>query len=110
MTGIIFVDIVTKAMINKSNTLLFCPVCNKKHVDDNIRTVASKGQIVVVHITCTFCNSLSLAMFSMQNHQESYVTMGMLTDLKYEEVLDMVKDGPMTADDVLEINEKTRTI
>lgn len=96
--------------MNNTDTLLFCPVCNKKHTNENIRTVAAKGQVMVVHITCIHCNSLSLAMFSAQKLQESYVTMGMLTDLKFEEVLDMVKDGPITADEVLEINQTLRTI
>jgi hypothetical protein len=104
------VDIVSKAMMNNSNTLLICPVCNKRHTNKDIKTVAAKGQVVVVHITCTFCNSLSLAMFSAQNYQEGYLTMGMLTDLKFEEVLEMVKEGPITADEVLEINQKIRTI
>lgn len=93
-------------MINDLNTLLFCPVCNQKYAKNASRTVATKGSSVIMHMTCSSCKSTSLAMVSNNKGAEGVVTMGMLTDLSYDETLDRIKNGPITADEVLEIREK----
>jgi len=97
-------------MTNESNTLLFCPICSRKYSDDMMRTVAARDEVVIAYITCSFCSSSSLAIYSTQNIQEGLATVGMLTDLKFEEVFEMINKGPVTADEVLEINQEIMSI
>ncbi len=93
-------------MINDLNTLLFCPVCNRRYAKNASRTVATKGSSVIMHMTCSSCKSASLTMVSGGKGSEGVVTMGMLTDLSYDETLERIKDGPISADEVLELREK----
>ncbi len=58
-----------------------------------------------MHITCSVCRSASLAIISNGNDNDRLISVGMLTDLSYDEIIEMIKKGPITADEVLEINQ-----
>lgn len=96
--------------MNNSNTLLFCPICNQKYSNGCVRTVADRKETVIVHITCSACRSTSLAIISNRNDDDRLISVGMLIDLGYDEIIEMIKKGPITADEVLEINQMISTI
>ncbi|MEA1925989.1 MAG: hypothetical protein U9M90_01945 [Patescibacteria group bacterium] len=60
---------------------------------------------MIVHITCSACRSTSLAIISNGNDNDRLISVGMLTDLSYGEIIEMIKKGPITADEVLEISQ-----
>jgi hypothetical protein len=95
-------------MIKKGlETLLDCPVCGAKYDKGRARIVSGKEDALLVHTNCQKCNTNSLAMLSKNNMLgDGMVTMGMMTDLYYDEALMMLGKEPVSAEEVLQVFEK----
>ena len=92
--------------MNQVNLLMKCSICGKKYGEKSIKIVQSKKDAILVHVNCNFCQSSSLAVINkgMQNN-DSIVTLGILTDLDYEEACSVLKREPISSDEVLDLYE-----
>lgn len=92
-------------MRKELEVLLDCPVCNFKYEPDSVKVVDGRQNVLLVHVTCGNCKTSSLALVSKNTSGMTAVTMGMLTDLDYEEAGWMLEQAPITADEVLDIHQ-----
>ncbi len=92
--------------MNEVNLLMKCSICGKKYGKKSINIVQNKKDSMLVHVNCDFCRSSSLAVINkgIQNN-DSIVTLGILTDLDYEEACNVLRKDPISFDDVLDIYE-----
>jgi hypothetical protein len=88
--------------------LVNCPVCGNKYQEKNARVIQAKQSALLVHAECDHCLSNFLAVVSKGYENESVVTMGMLTDLNYEEARYFLRNSPVTADEVLDLYEEKK--
>lgn len=94
-------------MRKEQETLLECPVCGVRYEKGRTKVVSGEQNAILVHTNCQKCNTNSLAMFSRDGFvNDGMVTMGMLTDLYYDEALSMLGQIPISPDEVLEVYEK----
>ncbi|MFC1638419.1 hypothetical protein ACFL2R_03265, partial [Patescibacteria group bacterium] len=56
-----------------------------------------------LHLTCQKCNTSVLVFIS--NNQQNIVSLGMATDMKGEEAVDLFENGFISDDDVLKVYE-----
>lgn len=91
--------------MNDLELLLNCPVCGKKYGYKSARIVEGTKGALLVHVGCDYCSSKSLAVISNpeSNSFENPVSVGIMTDLDYEEACKLLKDRPITADEVLDV-------
>lgn len=93
-------------MKKELETLLDCPVCKTRYEKGRTRIVSGKQNAILVHTNCQKCNTNSLAMLSRGGLVgEGMVTMGMITDLYYDEALQLLDQDPVSSDEVLEAYE-----
>ena len=90
-------------MNHEVETLLYCPVCGEQYLRGSAKTVSTNSKYFLVHIICPHCMSATLAMVSKSDKNGSVVTMGILTDLNYEEASEMMQMQPISVNEVLDI-------
>ncbi len=92
--------------MNEVNLLMKCSICGKKYGKKSINVVQNKKDAMLVHVNCDFCQSSSLAVINkgVQNN-DSIVTLGILTDLDYEEACNLLRREPISFDEVLDMYE-----
>ncbi len=78
-----------------------CLICGDEYKKGNMRVVARKGDAMLVHVNCKTCKNPTLGLIT-RSGSNSVVTMGLLTDLDYEEAVEMIDRGPITVDEVLD--------
>lgn len=94
-------------MKKELETLLECPVCGTRYDKGRTKIVSGERNAILVHTNCQKCNTNSLAVLSKSGLvAEGMVTMGMITDLYYDEISQMLDGNPISADEVLEVYEK----
>lgn len=98
--------IVNINLMNEVNLLMNCSICGKKHGKQSVKVVQNKKDAMLVHVNCDFCRSTSLAVIkkNLQNN-DSFVTLGILTDLNYEEACNVLRKAPISSDEVLDLHE-----
>ena len=80
-----------------------CPVCNTRFSAGSSRLLADKGEGHLVHLNCKKCLNSVVAVIRFEPH--GITSMGMVTDLTYDDVL-RIKDGePVGVDDIIEAHE-----
>lgn len=84
-------------------TLVSCSVCDKLYRTGNAKVVGNRNNSLVVHIQCESCGSATMTIISKNQTGESTVTMGMLTDLNYDEAVETMNMKAIDADEVLDI-------
>ena len=92
-------------MKNDLELLLQCPVCNKKYAQESTRVIGGRKGALLVHIKCHSCKSSSLAIISRQGGAGSMISVGMLTDLDYDEAREKLSQEPITVDEVLDVHQ-----
>lgn len=90
-------------MNHEVETLLYCPVCGEQYLRGSAKTVTTNSKALLIHIRCHYCMSATLAMVTKNDRGGSVVTMGMLTDLSYQEAAEIAHKQPITVDEVLDI-------
>lgn len=76
-----------------------CPICNERYQDDRAKLFAKRDGANLVHITCDKCASNFITMIVMMGQGLSSV--GMVTDLSFEDVQKLYKTGPLTVDEII---------
>lgn len=80
-----------------------CPVCNSRNFPAHVKIIKEVSNSHILHITCRKCHSNILVMVTFS--PQGLMSTGMLTDLTSDEVMKFSQSKPLTADDVLEIQE-----
>ncbi len=95
--------------MNEVNLLMNCSICGKKYGKQSIKVVQNKKDAMLVHVNCDFCQSASLAVIkkSLQNN-DNMVTLGILTDLDYEEACNVLRREPISLNEVLDLYNQVK--
>ncbi len=85
-----------------------CPICNKNYEKETAQLVKRKGNANLVHITCSSCRGHFMAMVLHMGQGLSSV--GMVTDLNFQDAHKLHAAKPITLDEILigheELNDK----
>ena len=79
-----------------------CPVCEQEESLDQIEVLEKRDGSNLVHITCSECGSAVLAIIVVTNLGASSV--GMITDLRPEDVKKLRKRSPISHEEVLQFH------
>lgn len=90
-------------MRKENTTLVNCGICDELYQAGNAKVVGSRNNSLVVHIHCDNCQSSTLTIISKSPTGENIITMGMLTDLDYEEAVESMVMKAIDANEVLDI-------
>lgn len=80
-----------------------CPVCESQNFPAQVKLLTEKEDSHLLHIQCRKCKSCILVLITAG--PQGMVSMGLLTDLKSEEVLKFSQGAPITSDDVIDVYE-----
>ncbi len=80
----------------------FCPVCETRYHPMQARVLAGRGETQLLHVQCRKCQNSILAL--VQVNQAGASSVGLLTDLCYEDVVRFRTSPTVTIDDVIEIH------
>jgi predicted nucleic-acid-binding Zn-ribbon protein len=83
-----------------------CPVCGKNYGRKEAKIIDVRKNTLLVHTNCSQCKSNFLALISKNIAGGTMITMGMLTDLNFEEANWMLDQNPVSADEVLDLHEE----
>ena len=81
----------------------YCPVCDMRSKSMNARTLAAQGETKLMHIQCHKCANAFLA-FVLVN-QVGASSVGILTDLGYEDVVRFRSTKDVSVNDVIAAHE-----
>ena len=87
-----------------------CPICATTFEAQNARLVHRGANTNKVHLTCKKCQSYALVVISVLAHGISSV--GMITDLNYNDVARLQHEDAISTDELIETYEflKTNTL
>ena len=92
--------------MNNLETLLKCPVCQKKYSSESASVVRQNERFMLVYVGCDHCGMGSLAVVSRDAFsREGTLTMGILTDLEREEIALFSQASPISWDEVLDFHQ-----
>jgi hypothetical protein len=77
-----------------------CPICQANYTGSGARLFAQFQAARLVHITCGKCQSFFVAMIASLGQGLSSV--GMITDLNYEDAKNLYLAEPITIDELIE--------
>jgi len=77
-----------------------CPVCGFTYKSGSAKSFASKQNASFMHITCGNCKSYFVAIVMMLGKGTS--TVGVITDLNFEDVKKLHKASPISIDELIE--------
>ena len=77
----------------------FCPVCETRYHPMQARVLAGQGEIQLLHVQCRKCQNSILALVHV--NQAGASSVGLLTDLCYEDVVRFRTSPTVSIDDVI---------
>ncbi|OGH92306.1 MAG: hypothetical protein A2534_03430 [Candidatus Magasanikbacteria bacterium RIFOXYD2_FULL_39_9] len=77
-----------------------CPVCNHDYQSEAAKLFASGGEAKFVHFTCGNCSSHFMAM--VMTVAKGVSTVGMITDLSFDDLQKLHKISPLSIDEAIE--------
>jgi hypothetical protein len=77
-----------------------CPICSATYELEKARLFAESDVAHLVHFTCAKCQSYFVAMVVVVGRGLSSV--GMITDLSFDDVSKLYRTSPLTTDEVIE--------
>lgn len=80
-----------------------CPICNKRFASSDASPLEGEEDMRILYVECKSCAS-SVVLGVVKNIPGLVTTVGMLTDMKREDIDRMRSLSPLTADDVLEMH------
>lgn len=76
-----------------------CPICNQKYEESKAKLFAKQDSANLIHITCGKCASNFIAMVVMM--KQGLSSIGMLTDLNFDDAKLLYKTAPLTVDEII---------
>jgi len=83
-----------------------CPSCGAVYSTDKARLFAQSNTVNLVHITCSDCGGGFIAMILVMNQGIS--TIGMLSDLSFEDAKRLYALSPISIDELIEGREEIK--
>ncbi len=80
-----------------------CPICSSAYEVKDAKLFNSNEAAALVHLTCLKCQSYFVAMVVLLKQGVSSV--GMVTDLSFEDVKRLYRREPLTTDEIIEAHE-----
>ncbi|MEK7615483.1 MAG: hypothetical protein AAB431_03820 [Patescibacteria group bacterium] len=81
----------------------YCPVCETPYNPMEAKMLGEDGETRLLHVQCRKCQNSLLALVLVNHVGASSV--GLLTDLSYEDVLKFQADRHVTINDVIDIHK-----
>ena len=81
-----------------------CPICSSVYNASSAKLFSRSDQATLVHLTCTNCASYFVAMVLLVGQGVSSV--GMVTDLSFNDVKRLYQSEPLTTDEMIEAHEE----
>lgn len=81
----------------------FCPVCETRYNPMEARLLGEQGETHLLHVQCRKCQHSILALVLV--NQVGASSVGLLTDLSYEDVLRVKVGSHVSVDDVIAVHE-----
>jgi hypothetical protein len=78
----------------------FCPVCETRYNPMEAKILAAQEQTHLLHVQCRKCEHSILALVLV--NQAGASSVGLLTDLSYEDVVRLKSSRSITVDDVID--------
>ena len=92
--------------MNNLETLLKCPVCQRKYASQSASVIRQNERFMLVHVSCDGCGMGSLAVVSKDVFsREGVLTVGILTDLDRDEINIFSQLSPISWDEVLDFHQ-----
>lgn len=82
----------------------YCPVCEIRSKSMHARTLAAQGETKLMHIQCHKCQNAFLALVLV--NQVGASSVGLLTDLAYDDVLRFRSHPDVSVNDVITVHER----
>lgn len=80
-----------------------CPICSALYDIDKAKLFGKNENATLVHLTCTKCASYFVAMVLLVGQGVSSV--GMVTDLSFDDVNRLYRKEPITTDEIIDGHE-----
>lgn len=80
-----------------------CPICSEAYNNQEAKLFAKNDTTTLVHLTCERCASYFVAMVLVVGQGVSSV--GMVTDLSYEDAQKLFRAEPFTTDELIDAHE-----
>ena len=98
--------LITSTGMNNLETLLKCPVCQKKYSSRSASLIRQNERFMLLYVGCGNCGMGSLTVVSKDVFsREGTLTVGLLTDLNREEVEFFSNLKPIDWDEVLDFHQ-----
>lgn len=79
-----------------------CPLCGKKYLPVNIRTVSESDSGTLLYFSCSNC--LGGLVATVVDAPFGLIGSGLVTDLQFEEIKKFIRGDKVTEDDVLAVH------
>lgn len=76
-----------------------CPLCGGNYEADKAQLFAKNESASMIHLSCSSCSGYFIAMVLVAGHGLSSV--GMVTDLSFDDVTRLHKVAPLTTDEMI---------
>jgi hypothetical protein len=76
-----------------------CPICGSNYKSEKAQLFAKNETANLIHLTCSKCRSYFIAMVLLVGQGLSSV--GMVTDLSFEDITRLHKTNPFSTDDLI---------
>ncbi|MBU1118438.1 hypothetical protein KKH43_00980 [Patescibacteria group bacterium] len=78
-----------------------CPMCGTEYAPEEARVVSEKEGAFLIHTNCKKCRCSVVA--TLVANQMGVSSVGLITDLTYEDVIKFKDGSDITADDILRV-------
>lgn len=92
-----------KMPLDNLQSIIRCPVCNKKYRPAKMLVLDEDDKRTTLHLTCEDCGAASMVFVSMG--QFGVVSLGLLTDLKQSEARHVFQGEAISSDNVIEAHQ-----
>ncbi len=92
-----------KLPLENIQSLIRCPVCNKKYRSMKMLVIEEDDKRTTLHMTCESCSAATIVYVSLG--QFGVVTLGTLTDLEQSEARRVFSGDVVSANNVIEAHQ-----
>jgi len=80
----------------------YCPLCDAPAQPTSVRVLREQDDMQLIHIDCSHCHSSILSLVVQSSF--GLTSVGLVTDLKSDEVMNFKAQNQVTADDVINLH------
>jgi len=103
-----FTDLSSELWNEGLKLVSFCPVCETRYNPMEARLLGKQGETHFLHVRCRKCQHSILALVLV--NQVGASSVGLLTDLSYEDVIRVKVARRISVDDVIDVHQMFETV